>query len=322
MPKLLFDESPMVFQRTLAAWIGLNEAIALQELNYKLRDVDGERIGKIEAGIKWYRNSIKEWHKIFSFWDEKAIARTFDTLEKDGLIVSTVFTGRCKWYTIAYTVVDALAGPLPRMLEIKEKRKKAGKESAKKAIMTKCPNATDTDKVSECIGTKCPTSKTPSKPSTLSMGAGELENIELTIDPVAHMLLAAQRGVSESTAPNPADQWFVYRNEMEKLYTKFLRRPLTSDDKDDIVDYCEKYPQDTPSDFDKVLTECRHNWTGGGHCPWSRIEAVRGAGGTWEQWKARTYPQGGNSNGNGSHTTVTLTPAQRAAYEARQKEMQ
>lgn len=319
MPKLLFDESPMVFQRTLAAWIGLNEAIALQELNYKLKDVDGERVGKIENGIKWYRNSIKEWHKKFTFWDEKAIARTFDTLESDGLIISKVFTGRCKWYTIAYTVVDALAGPLPRMLEIKEKRKKAGKESAKKAIMTKCPNTTDMDKVSECIRTKCPPSKTPSKTSTLLQQKNGL-------DPVAHILEAAQRGVKESGAPNPADQWFVYRNEMEKSYAKFLRRPLTADDKDDIVDYCEKYQQDTPADFDKVLTECRHNWTGGGHCPWSRIEAVRGAGGTWEQWKERTYPQvdngnGHKQNGNGS-TGPILTPAQKLAYEARMREFE
>jgi len=122
-------------------------------------------------------------------------------------------------------------------------------------------------------------------------------NGKATVDPIAHLLAAAQRGVSEDSAPNPDDQWFVYRNEMEKSYTKFLRRPLAADDKDDIVDYCEKYPQDTPADFDKVLTECRHNWTGGGHCPWSRIEAVRGAGGTWAQWKERTYPQADNGNG-------------------------
>lgn len=108
MSKLLFDESPLVVQPTLAKAIGLNEAIVLQQINYWMN----QRAGKIINGERWIYNTVKEWKDQFPFWSEATIARTLDNLVWSGLVKTGNYNksamDRTKWYTIDFSVVELL----------------------------------------------------------------------------------------------------------------------------------------------------------------------------------------------------------------------
>lgn len=106
--KLLIQESPLVLLPTLAAEIGLNEAIILQQIHYWLRRSKNER-----EGHKWVYKSVREWQKEFPFWSTNTIERTLKKLEKQELIIVGIYnkhkSDRTKWYRIHYEKIDDLA---------------------------------------------------------------------------------------------------------------------------------------------------------------------------------------------------------------------
>lgn len=145
MSKILRGESPLQVPPELAAWVGLNEALLLQQLHYWLEN--DNVIGRTEDGAKWIRNSVREWGENFPFWDHMTIFRTIANLESDGLIRSRTFTGRCKWYTVDYAKVDDLTGPVGRI---------AGKSMARsKANQSRPAEPVETPDINEGITTKC-----------------------------------------------------------------------------------------------------------------------------------------------------------------------
>jgi hypothetical protein len=109
MGKLLFDESPLVVQPSLAKAIGLNEAIVLQQINYWLNQ---KGIGKTIRGERWIYNTVADWQKNFPFWSQETIKRTIYSLQDAQLIKSGTYnqspTDRTKWYTINFAVVELL----------------------------------------------------------------------------------------------------------------------------------------------------------------------------------------------------------------------
>lgn len=129
--RLLLDESSLQVQPSLAVAIGLNEAIALQQLHFWLK-------GKAERkdddafidGRWWVFNSIREWReKSFPFWSDDTVERTFKKLVKLGLVIRGHYAvspyDRRHWYTIDYAVMDNLnlqqsitadcSNPLPQL---------------------------------------------------------------------------------------------------------------------------------------------------------------------------------------------------------------
>ena len=101
MSKLLINEPPLQVLPSLAAAIGLNEAIFLQQLHYWLARSTVEALG-----CRWVHNTASEWADQFPFWSEKTIRRTVDSLRVQKLI-STVQLRACQhdhtlFYTIAY----------------------------------------------------------------------------------------------------------------------------------------------------------------------------------------------------------------------------
>ena len=85
--KFLIDESPLTFQPSLAEAIGLNEAIALQQVQYWISNPKNE--GYLHDGYKWVYNSYDDWKKYnFPFWSKSTIQRTFSRLEELKLLVS------------------------------------------------------------------------------------------------------------------------------------------------------------------------------------------------------------------------------------------
>mgnify|MGYP003525604647 FL=1 len=106
--KLLIQESPLLILPTLAQTIGLEEAILLQQLHFRLTHQGQERDGK-----RWYCQSYTNWAKQLPFWSESKIKRLFLKLEKEGFIQSTdkyntFYVDRTKWYSIEYHALDKL----------------------------------------------------------------------------------------------------------------------------------------------------------------------------------------------------------------------
>ncbi|PFT67383.1 replication protein [Bacillus cereus] len=105
MSKLLLDDEPLVILPKLAAAIGLNEAIILQQLHYWL-----EKSKNVRDGFRWVYNTYEEWQKQFPFWSESTIKRTIKKLEGQHLIIVGKYNklkiDNTKWYRIDYEVLQ------------------------------------------------------------------------------------------------------------------------------------------------------------------------------------------------------------------------
>lgn len=111
MSKLLLDEQPLLVMPKLAAKIGLNESIILQQIHY-WNEINKQSNNNFYDGYHWTYNSIKEWKEQFPFWSESTIKRTITNLEKMKLVVSSNYNklkiDRTKWYRIDYEVLEIL----------------------------------------------------------------------------------------------------------------------------------------------------------------------------------------------------------------------
>ena len=81
MSKLLLDEPPLVLQRSLAALLGLNEAIVLQQLHYWTTNFEADENGNV-----WVIKNRNELGKEFPFWSPKTIQRAISSLQKNKII--------------------------------------------------------------------------------------------------------------------------------------------------------------------------------------------------------------------------------------------
>jgi len=123
---LLFGEHPIVVSRDLVKavskiqcgftakgkekFLGLNEAIVLQQLNYWLQ-LNKRTDKNYRDGRYWTYNSIREWQETdFDFWSFDTVKRVFENLEKSGLLISCVYNkqnyDRTKWYSIDYDKLE------------------------------------------------------------------------------------------------------------------------------------------------------------------------------------------------------------------------
>jgi hypothetical protein len=99
---LLIDEYPLLVLPSLAKAIGLNEAIALQQLHYWLENPKG---GVMIDGERWVYNTHDEWQRDnFPFWSVRTVVRIFDHLEEMELVVSMQLASydRKKYYRVHY----------------------------------------------------------------------------------------------------------------------------------------------------------------------------------------------------------------------------
>lgn len=104
MSRLLIDEQPLMVLPQLAAQIGLNEAIVLQQVHYWT----SER-RHVQDGRSWTYNTIVAWQKQFPFWSSATIRRTIDSLVEKGLLIKRKLSENKFDATLWYSVdVDAL----------------------------------------------------------------------------------------------------------------------------------------------------------------------------------------------------------------------
>lgn len=99
----------LCFVPELAAVIGLNEAIVLNQIHYWIEKNRGDEM-HYRDGRTWTFNTYKEWQEQFPFWGTATIVRTFEKLEKNGFIISGNFNkmkyDRTKWYSVNYDKVN------------------------------------------------------------------------------------------------------------------------------------------------------------------------------------------------------------------------
>lgn len=105
---LLINEPPLQVLPSLANLVGLNEAIILQQLHFRLQISNNIREDK-----QWIYRTYEEWQEEFPFWSKDTIRRAIAKLEKQGLIIATNQFNRMKmdntkWYRIDYAQMSLL----------------------------------------------------------------------------------------------------------------------------------------------------------------------------------------------------------------------
>lgn len=112
---LLFNFRPLVVNPELAARIGLNEAIVLQQLKYWITETDS---GVDHDDKRWVYNTHEQWVRQFPFWSVDTVKRTLSSLQRQGLVLVEKLAkakhDQTNFYTINY-LADALIdqGNLP-----------------------------------------------------------------------------------------------------------------------------------------------------------------------------------------------------------------
>ena len=103
--RLLYDERPLVVIPELAVVVGLNNAIALQQVHYWVR-INQRADRNLREGYYWTYNTYQDWQEQFPFWSISTIKRVFLELENEGLIVTGNYNrlpiDRTKWYRVDY----------------------------------------------------------------------------------------------------------------------------------------------------------------------------------------------------------------------------
>ncbi|MGP4715301.1 hypothetical protein ACTXGL_01500 [Psychrobacter sp. T6-6] len=102
MSNLLINEPPLQVLPSLAAAIGLNEALLLQQLHYWLRHAKVEHDGKM-----WIYKNLDKWkEQDFPFWSKNTIKRSVKSLKDQNLIFVEKLApnsfDRVNHYTINY----------------------------------------------------------------------------------------------------------------------------------------------------------------------------------------------------------------------------
>jgi len=107
---LLPEEDTRCVQPAVAARFGLNAALLLQQLHWRLR-----KPSHIVAGVPWYEASYADWHRRdLPFLCAKTIERTARRLERLGVITAKCLNrnkyDRTRWYTINADMLAAQLG--------------------------------------------------------------------------------------------------------------------------------------------------------------------------------------------------------------------
>ena len=121
---LLIEEDIRVILPSLAVEIGLNEAVALQQIYFRLKFFIDNRIeANYIDGYYWLARTYKEWHKVdFPFWDETKIGRIMRELEELPFVVTKKlnrkFGDHRKYYRISMIAYHAwIAGNILDSIE-------------------------------------------------------------------------------------------------------------------------------------------------------------------------------------------------------------
>ncbi|EEA0258131.1 hypothetical protein K3O01_003781 [Salmonella enterica] len=199
---LLMTSRPIVINPDLAYSIGLNEAIALQQINYWLQET---KSGMESDGVRWIYNTTEQWLEQFPFWSESTLKRTFTRLKTLGVLkieqLNKSQRDMTNFYTINYEseLLDEVkvteskrskrtlpSGQNDTMEEVKVKRSIRSKRTD--VIRSKC-----TDDPTENTTESTTENKTPSCPEASQPDALVNPNGFMSRHPTAVVFSAAKR---------------------------------------------------------------------------------------------------------------------------------
>lgn len=199
---LLMTSRPIVINPDLAYSIGLNEAIALQQINYWLKETTS---GMERDGVRWIYNTTEQWLEQFPFWSESTLKRTFTRLKTLGVLkieqLNKSQRDMTNFYTINYEseLLDEVkvteskrskctvpSGQNDTMEEVKVTRSIRSKRTD--VIRSKC-----TDDLTENTTESTTENKTPSCPEASQPDALVNPNDFLSRHPTAVVFSAAKR---------------------------------------------------------------------------------------------------------------------------------
>ena len=199
---LLMTSRPIVINPDLAYSIGLNEAIALQQINYWLQET---KSGMESDGVRWIYNTTEQWLEQFPFWSESTLKRTFTRLKTLGVLkieqLNKSQRDMTNFYTINYEseLLDEVkvteskrskcavpSGQNDTMEEVKVTRSIRSKRTD--VIRSKC-----TDDPTENTTESTTENKTPSCPEASQPNALVNPNDFLSRHPTAVVFSAAKR---------------------------------------------------------------------------------------------------------------------------------
>ncbi|MBJ9265187.1 hypothetical protein [Citrobacter braakii] len=199
---LLMTSRPIVINPDLAYSIGLNEAIALQQINYWLQET---KSGMERDGVRWIYNTTEQWLEQFPFWSESTLKRTFTRLKTLGVLkieqLNKSQRDMTNFYTINYEseLLDEVkvteskrskctvpSGQNDTMEEVKVTHSIRSKRTA--VIRSKC-----TDDPTENTTESTTENKTPSCPEASQPDALVNPNDFMSRHPTAVVFSAAKR---------------------------------------------------------------------------------------------------------------------------------
>lgn len=108
--KLLIPDNPVTILPQLAAVIGLNEAIVLQQIHYWCQ-LNARAGRNFRDGYYWVYNSVPSWCMQFPWWKSEGPVKTaLRNLENRGLLITGNYNrlkiDRTKWYRVNYEEVE------------------------------------------------------------------------------------------------------------------------------------------------------------------------------------------------------------------------
>ncbi|WP_297520458.1 DnaA N-terminal domain-containing protein [uncultured Clostridium sp.] len=269
LEELLFNEQPITINKKLAAVLGLKEAVVFQQIHYWL-DINKRNKTNFKDGRYWTFNSLKDWQENdFEFLSLRTLERTFQGLEKDGLLITATFNkmagDKTKWYSLNY---EKLLEVAELRLDKKKNLSKKRSEFGKKGALAKKENKDEMDKnipippnwqdgQSICqIGRMLP-------PNWQNGSANLAEAIpETTTETTTEITISNSKG-KPFTLENKENSFInLFESSICILKTtpkiKFLEVIEKQDEEflEVLIDYCKTKKARSYSYFEKVLEEC------------------------------------------------------------------
>jgi len=192
---LLMPSRPIVINPDLAYSIGLNEAIALQQVNYWLKETNS---GLERDGVRWIYNTNEQWLEQFPFWSESTLKRTFTRLKTLGVLkieqLNKSQRDMTNYYTINYEseLLDEVkvtksrsskcalpSGQNEPMEQVSVKRSNGSKRTD--VIRSKCTDVLTENTTESTTENKTPSCPVASQPDRYQVSTTSLQNIRARI---------------------------------------------------------------------------------------------------------------------------------------------
>lgn len=114
---LLIDETPLIVLPTLAGHVGINEAIAIQQIHWVCQvKAEHEDWRTFHDDEMWCSYTVDQWLQKMPWLKERTCRRMLTGLEERKLLIATKPNAKdwnhTKWYRVDYVVLDKLDGSI------------------------------------------------------------------------------------------------------------------------------------------------------------------------------------------------------------------